>query len=315
MSNVVTLAAAAVAIATVGGATAGAAPAGAQSGGTIPVVIGSFTAERQCTLYAVTSGSEAAYSKRSGAGYAGWGGVGYAGSSTFAYARAWRTELVRDCVSNFTALRQSMEAAIAASGKFRVVRAGTPGAYALSGKLSGVGTSTTDVSSGDMSRESADAKISVQFTLKDPRGRIVHGNLITKSIETDNTSGGASTVAATSESGRTVYTQLQREVAFAVARSAAFKLVPLRVTEVNERRVRLNYGTPFLTRGATVFLEGEGGESIKGSVNMTGDGYAWVETRGTGDIGAVAVGSIANFAEADDPAANAPMYDRVELPF
>lgn len=292
----------------------GAPDASAQSG-LIPVVIGSFTTEKKCTLYAVTSGSEAAYGRSSSAGYAGWGGAGYASSAAFAYARAWRTELVRDCVSNFSALRQSMEAAIASSGKFRVVRAGTPGAYTLTGAMSEVGASGSSVSTPDMDQKRIDAKISVQFSLKDARGRAIHGNMITKTIEIGSTTAGETTTAVTADTGRTIYTQLQREVAFAVARSAAFKLVPLRVEEVTDRRVKLNYGTPLLTRGAVVLLEGPGGEEIKCTIGLAGNGYAWAETRGTGDIGGVEPGSVAVYAEADSPEANSPTFDRVDLPF
>ncbi len=283
--------------------------------GLIPVVIGSFTTERQCTLYAVTSGSERMSAHSGSAGYAGWGGAGYASSMAFSYARAWRTELVRDCVSNFTALRQSMEAAIASSGKFRVVRAGTPGAYTLTGAMSEVGAGGSGVSTADLDQRRIDARISVQFSLKDSRGRAIHGNMITKSIEIASVTEGASSSAVTSETGRTIYTRLQREVAFAVARSAAFKLVPLRVDEVTERRVRLNYGTPLIARGAVVLLEGPGGESIKCTVNLAGDGYAWAETRGTGDIGGVEPGSTAIYAEADSDEANSPTFERVDLPF
>lgn len=290
-------------------------PGASAQSGLIPVVIGSFTTERQCTLYAVTSGSESMSSRRSGAGYVGWGGAGYAGSASFAYARAWRTELVRDCVSNFSGLRQSMEAAIASSGKFRVVRAGTPGAYTLTGAMSEVGGSGSSVSTPDMDQKRIDAKISVQFSLKDSRGRAIHGNMITKTIEIGSATGGESTTAVTAETGRTIYTQLQREVAFAVARSAAFKLVPLRVDEVTDRRVKLNYGTPLLARGAVILLEGPGGEEIKCTVGLTGSGYAWAETRGTGDIGAVEPGSVATYAEADSDEANTPTFDRVDLPF
>lgn len=291
------------------------APSANAQGALIPVVIGSFTTERQCTLYAVTSGSEAAYGRSSSAGYAGWGGAGYASSAAFAYARAWRTELVRDCVSNFTALRQSMEAAIASSGKFRVVRAGTPGAYTLTGAMSEVGASGSSVSTPDMDQKRIDAKISVQFSLKDARGRAIHGNLITKRVEIGNATAGETTNSVSAETGRTIYTQLQREVAFAVARSVAFKLVPLRVDEVTERRVRLNYGTPLLTRGAVVLLEGPEGESIKCTIGLAGDGYAWAETRGTGDIGGVRPGSPVVYAEADSDEANSPTFERVDLPF
>ena len=87
------------------------------------------------------------------------------------------------------------------------------------------------------------------------------------------------------------------------------------VDEVTDRRVKLNYGTPLLTRGAVVLLEGPGGEEIKCTIGLAGNGYAWAETRGTGDIGGVEPGSVAVYAEADSPEANSPTFERVDLPF
>lgn len=279
------------------------------------IAIGAFRSEKQCTLYAVTSGSMSASAHDSAAGYIGPFGAAGARESSASFAKKWRTELVRDCVNNFSALRQSIEAAVAASGHAVVVPAGTRGAYTITGQISEAGVAATSIQGGGVDNRSADAVLNVQFSLRDARGRVVHGALITKRLNIASSSTTGLVDASSAQAGRSVYTQLQREAALAVARSAAFKLDPLRVTSVAERRVRLNYGSPFLALGATVYLQGGGGEQIKGEVVSAFPDSAWVETRGTGDISRVAPGSLASFVEADDPAANGRVYESVDLPF
>lgn len=285
----------------------------AQSG-PLRVSIGSFRSQKQCTLYAVTSGSEQMRARTSAAGAATPFGIAAAGSSDISYKRQWRTQLVRDCVSNFQGLRQSMEAAIAASGHIVVVPAGTRGAYVLSGDIFEPGTTSAQAETSDVVNDSEDAALSLQFSLRDPRGQVVHGSLITKRINLSNTSSTGLVDTSTSTSGNAIYTQLQREASLAIARSVAFKLDPLRVTEVTDRRAKLNYGSPYIALGATVFLQGQAGEQIKGNIVSSFNGFAWVETYGSGNIANVPLGSQASFAEADDPAANGRTYDRVDLP-
>lgn len=281
---------------------------------TLRVAIGSFTSERQCTTYAVTSGSERFSGGAATAASVGpWSGVA-ASEASLSYQRRWHTELLRDCVNNFVAVRRSLEAAIASSGHVVVVPIGTRGAYTLTGRVSEAGLMSSSLQAGGATVDSTDVALNVQFSLRDGRGQNIAGSLITKRLNIgSNTSNGLVDYQSSTE-GRSIYTQLQREVALAVGRAVVFRLEPLRVVEVAPQRVRLNYGAPLLNAGATVFLMGAGGEPIKGLVANAFNGAAWVETRGNGDVGQVAVGSVASFVEQDDPNANTPVFERVELP-
>jgi hypothetical protein len=279
------------------------------------VSIGSFTSQQRCTLYAVTSGSEAMVADSRGAVAADGYGYAAASRSTLAWARAWRTELVRDCVNNFQGLRNSLTAALAASGRITVVPAGTRGALVLTGRVSDVGVASNQVSERGNEESIGDATLTVDLSLAGPRGGVRFGNSIVKTLTFDEQYQSGDYSSSRTQSDSVTYSRLQRELAFAVSRAVAFHLSPIRVVGNSGRRLRVNYGTPLLTVGGTVTIDG-GLETgiIRGTVVAASTGFADVEAAGGRDLAGVRLGSIATFAEPEDPASNTPAFPNVELP-
>lgn len=292
----------------------GAVPAAAQDA-PVRVSVGSFTSQQRCTLYAVTSGSESMSASAGSAVAADGYGVAAASRASFAWARAWRTQLVRDCVSNFQELRGSVTAALAASGRIVVVPPGTRGALVLSGRVSDVGVASSQLSERGNDESIGEATLTVELSLATPRGAVRFGNSIVKTLTFDEHYQSGEYRESRTQSDSATYGRLQRELAFAVSRAVAFHLSPIRVVENNGRRLRVNYGTPLLTVGGSVSVDGglDAG-IIRGTVIAAGTGFADVEATGGRDLSRVPLGSIATFAEPEDPAANIPAFPNVELP-
>ena len=225
---------------------------------------------------------------------------------------------MRDCVDHFASLRTSLQAALAASGTLAVVPGATGGAYVVSGRLSDAAGTATTVSSGApgsaMGLSSAATQVSMDVTVRDGSGRIVHGALITKRLET---SGGMTTPGLTSANARSAeatYAELQQQVALAVARNVAFAIEPLRVTAVTGSGIQLNYGAPLLQLGSLVQVTAADGTIVRYNVTGAGQGSAQATYQGGGPAAAVTPGNRAIALEADDPAANARRFERVDLP-
>ena len=79
--------------------------------------------------------------------------------------RAGSPGLLRDCVDNFAAIRTSLEAALAASGKFAI----TPGraAYTVGGRISDVGTSGQSAAGTDFGVGSDQLFVNMDVTVKE----------------------------------------------------------------------------------------------------------------------------------------------------
>lgn len=285
--------------------------AGAQE--RVPAIsVGAFTSARTCKTYELMWGREAFAAASSSAAAIGYGGAAYASSAAVAFTRSWGTQLVRDCVNNFSRLRESMRAALAASGKFAVAGSG---GMVLTGRVSAGDVDRVRIERADMSDGRDDVVVTVEFSLKDRGGRTVFGNILTKrvTLAASLSTEFGSFEQSSGEGG--AYTQLQREVAMAVARAVSFHFVPLRVVDATDRRVRLNYGAPFLALGSTIIVPAEGGmRTIKCEVVSTANGSALAEVDGSGRLDDVAIGALAQFVEADDAMANSRRYDRVDLP-
>lgn len=284
------------------GAAANASSASAQ--GERPAMsIGRIATAKSCTLY------------QESAGRAGVAVTPYA-AAAFA---SWRTWWVKDCVDNFASMRASLEAALAASGG---VRLGPAGGYVVSAVLSdtsggpgSAGPNAPDMGPGGFSIASTGMRINADVTVRDRAGHIVFGTLLTKTIEigSDIKVGGFET--RSNESGQALYGRLQHEVALAVARAVAFHFTPLRVIDGDGRQIRLNYGAPLLTLGTIVQATSpDGATTIRYNVVSAADGVATARVDGGGDASRIVPGSRAIVIEADDPAANARRYDKVELP-
>lgn len=291
-----------------------AAPAAAQDARLL-VSIGSFTSQQRCTLYAVTSGSEAMVADRSGAVAADAYGYAAASRTTVAWARAWRTDLVRDCVNNFQGLRNSLTATLAASGRVTVVPPGTRGALVLSGRVSDVGVASNQVSERGNNESIGDATLTVELSLASSGGAVRFGNSIVKTLTFDERYQSGDYNSSRTQSDSVTYSRLQRELALAVSRAVAFHLSPIRVVGNSGRRLRVNYGTPLLTIGSTVNVDG-GLETgiIRGTVVAAGAGFAEVEAAAGRDLRNVRLGSTATFAEPEAPESRTPAFPNVELP-
>lgn len=292
----------------------GAAPAAAQDG-PLRVSIGSFTSQQRCTLYAVTSGSESMVADARAGVAANRYGYAAAASATVAWARAWRTELVRDCVTNFQGLRNSITAALAASGRIVVVPPGTRGALVLSGRVSDVGVTGSQTSERGNAESVGEATLTVELSLAGRGGAVRFGGSIVKTLTFDERYEADDYSSRRTQNDSVTYSRLQRELSFAVSRAVTFHLSPIRVTANNGRRLRVNYGTPLLTIGASVTLDGGLDTGIvRGTVVAAGTGFAEVEAAGGRDLSDIRIGSLATFAEPEDPGANTPTFPNVELP-
>ncbi|HEV2816838.1 MAG TPA: hypothetical protein VGW40_06410 [Allosphingosinicella sp.] len=281
----------------------------------VRVAIGDFTSQQSCTLYAVTSGSEALVYDRRGAVAADAYGYAAASRATLAWARQWRTELVRDCVSHFPALRNSIVAALAASGRVTVVPPGTRGALVLNGRVSDVGVTSNSVSAASFDRAADTATLTVEFSLAGRGGTSFGGSAIKNVTFGERLDAGGVSYRQGQSDGAT-YARLQRELSLAVSRAIAFHFSPLRVVANAGQRLRVNYGAPLLPLGAAVTVDaGPAMGMIRTNVVAAGAGFADVESEGGIDLSAVPPGSLATFAEPEDPAANARRLPRTELPF
>lgn len=259
---------------------------------------------RSCTLYQMSAGRHREASAVDAYGAA-------AASET-----SWMTYLVRDCVDNFASLRTSLQAALAASGKLAVVPGG--GSYVVSGRISdvsggGPAAPAQRAPGGSFAISSSGMLVNMDVTVRDAAGRIVFGGLLTKRLETGFSMATRGLSSSSSESGDAVYTELQHEVALAVARLVAFRIEPLRVTGGGARRIQLNYGAPLLALGTMVQVTAPDGSIVRYTVSGAGQGSAQADYYG-GDADRVVPGSPAIVIESDDPAADARRFDRVDLP-
>lgn len=234
----------------------------------------------------------------------------------YASKTSWRSWLVKDCVTQFDTMRHSLEAALAATGKFVV----GPGGYRVNvtiNDVSGGGPAPDVPAVGDRGYAFSKAGIMTSYsvTVTDRAGHVIYGGLGTKTVETGSKINADGTYSWTNMGGDAIYGVLQTELALAIARSVAFKIVPLTVTEVDGGRIGLNYGAPLLKLGSSISVNGSNGlRTVRFLVVSAQNGTAIAEVDGDVDTSAIRPGAEATFAEDDDPAANGRRYDRVRLP-
>lgn len=285
-------------------AAAAAGPAPAQAQEDRPTIsIGRISSAKSCTYFQESAG-------RAGVVVTPYAAAGFA---------SWRTWWVKDCVDNFATMRASLEAALAASGG---VDLGPRGGYVVSATLSevsggpgGAAPNAPDMGEGGFSYATSGMRINANVSVRDRAGRVVFGSLLTKTIETGFDAKVGRFQASANESGQALYGRLQNEVALALARSVAFHFTPLKVVGGDGRQIRLNYGTPLLALGTIVEATSpDGGTFVRYNVVSAADGSALARVEGGGDSSRIVPGSRARIIEPDDPAANARLYDKVELP-
>ncbi|HYF23034.1 MAG TPA: hypothetical protein VD929_06515 [Caulobacteraceae bacterium] len=278
-------------------------PATAQPATPIAISVGRIDSEKRCTLYQESAGDAALFATQ---------------ESVAAFA-SWRTWWVRDCIDNFASLRTSIEAALASTGKFVVKPSG--GTYVVSGRISDLSGENAPPARAapagphDYSFERNFMFVNMDVVLRDSGGRTIHGGLLTKQMETsyDINAGGRRAYGSTS--GQALFTQMQHQVALAVARQVAFRLVPMKVTSSNGSSIRLNYGSPLLTMGTMIEATSpDGGTVVRYAVTSSNASTATAELDGDGDPARIVPGSTAVVIEPEDPAANGRRMKRVNLP-
>lgn len=315
-------------------------PSRAQEDEGAAIAVGAFTSERTCTTYVLSWGRETASGASASSGYAsssaaaassaasGAGGSsaaaaaassaasGYSTSSRYSWEREWGQELVRDCQANFRGMREALEAALTASGKFTVARTSPgPGTLILTGRVSDMGFASAGFDAGSVASRTDRVLASVNYSLADRGGDTVFGNMLTETLPVGGATNTPGMVSASVQSGRTLYTQLQREVAMGIARDVAFKMFPPRISAVTAGRIALNYNSQFIPLGTVVYVTAPNGVSTIKCVVAPGAGnYATAVPDGPGDLAQAVVGSIVTVVDADDPAAQGRRTQRVDLP-
>ncbi|MBU6269199.1 MAG: hypothetical protein KGN34_16750 [Sphingomonadales bacterium] len=283
------------------------------------ISVGVFTAEKTCTTYELEWGREFAASasasasagEASGNFLGGSASYGSASRSASIYAREWGTELRRECVRNFPAVRSTLASALASAGPV----ASPDGPLTLTGRLTGVGYESQTVDTAGSAIADQFMVVGIEFALRNRAGRIVYGGALTKRLNIDAGSETADVSFSRSQSGRTTFAQLQQQVAYAVARNVLFHLHPLRVVANDGKAIALNYGTPLVPLGSAVLVPSA--TSLRGrrlTVVSARNDQAVAESDAHAALQDVPVGAVVTFAEADDPAANSRVFQRVELP-
>lgn len=233
-----------------------------------------------------------------------------------AFAGSWRSWIVKDCEQQFQTMRQSVESALASSGKFAVGARGQAVEVTLSGVSEGGDADPVRPVGQGRSYGVSQAWMAVaaDVTIRDERGQVVFGGPLLKKVRTGMALSADGTYAASSNHGEAAYGQLQQEVALAIARMVAFRADPLRVTAVEGFDIELNYGAPLLAMGTIVEVRTTGLRSLRYRVVSAGSGRAVAEMDGDNDPALVKAGAEAMVIEADDPAANGRRYRRARLP-
>lgn len=276
-------------------------PASAQQGATI--TIGRIESTKACKIY------------QESAGRSGLVATPY---MIGAYS-SWRTWLVKDCVDNFAGMRSALQAALGAAAG--VALRGRSGRFTVEGRLSDVSggpgegaPSARPPGEGGYSVATTGMRIVADIVVRDGTGRIVFGVPLVKTIEIGSDIRVEGFRASSSEAGEALYGRLQQEVALAVARSVAFHLTPLRIETVDGPTVQLNYGAPLLKLGTTVQAIAPGGKVLRFNVVASDERGAVARLDNGGDLSTLTPGTPASVIEADDPAANARRFEKVDLP-
>jgi hypothetical protein len=239
----------------------------------------------------------------------------YATPWLYASATSLRSWIVKDCQSDFTTLRSSLEAALASSPYLTVSDGGYVVDVTLTQVSDGGPAPAVNPGSEGYAFSSAWMTVSMSVTLRDASGNGIYGGNLTKKVETGYRLQVDGQLAAGSKSAETAYGMLQNEVAQAAARIVSFEIEPLRVVTVDGTLVELNYGGPLLTIGSVIQIDKAFGISkMKYRVVSTSNRSAVADMDGDYQLNDIRPGANATFVDDDDPAANARRYQRVRLP-
>lgn len=281
--------------------------------------VGKWTTEESCRFYvtewerevAVASGSSqsagAAVLTRDGAAAARRS----SSQSSAAYLREWGQELNEVCTQNFPRIRSTLASAMASNGAFNP----GDGMFTVEGSLTDIGYESTAYDSASSAEASDNILVTVSYQVRNAKGNIIYGGELTKSFNVASLIETAGSTFQSSQSGRTVFSQLQSEVGFAVARQVLFHFEPLRVVANDGRAVAFNYGPPLIPMGAAIMVSGERSLQPKRLI-VTGalPGRAVAQSPALASLADVTIGSAAFFAEEEDPYADQSVVPSVRLP-
>ncbi|WDA41738.1 hypothetical protein [Erythrobacter sp. BLCC-B19] len=231
--------------------------------------------------------------------------------SSSAYLREWGTILNEICTQNFPRIRTTMASALASNGS---VNPGD-GTYSVDGFLTDFGYENNSYDSDSTSEANDNILVSVSYQVRDAKGNIVYGGALTKSFNVSTMMQTGNATFQKSQSGRTVFSQLQEELGYAVARQILFHFEPLRVVANDGRAVAFNYGPPLIPMGAAIMVSGER-SLMPTRLVVTGalPGRAVAQSPVMASVADVTIGSAAFFAEEEDPYADQSSIPSVELP-
>lgn len=277
--------------------------------------LGRITTQQSCKIYQESAGTSAVYASHDSAAAVDAYGAAAASRDRYAAVSSWRTWLVKDCINNFASIRTSLQAALAASGKLAVT--GQGGKYVLSGAVSQVGGDETpanqSMSTNSFSVSSDSIFVTMDVTLRDGSGKIVYGGSLTKHLEVGSDIHTSGMATSSSQSGEALYAQLQSQLALAIARLAAFHIVPLQVVAKESDQIRVNYGAPLVPLGMVLRATSpDGFATVRYDVVSADAGGATAQKQGDGDDSRIVVGSAVTAVEPGDPEGR--VYQRVDLP-
>ncbi len=222
----------------------------------------------------------------------------------------WRTWWVKDCMDNFPTFQTTLEAALASSGHIRVGR----GQYKVNVSLSSIGSAEAGTTTTYSDDQSSGIFATYDTTIQDSSGAIIYGGSSKSKIDTFESFATEDTASFSSMSGEATYNVLQQQLAYAIARSIAFKVSPIRVTAVDEDRVRLNYGKNFLPIGSSLEIHGGGLYGVRYRVVSAIGDSAIAEVDGDLDTSEITTDSVVTFYEKGEDGENGRRYRKRRLP-
>lgn len=293
---------------------AAAAPANAGS-----LSVGKWTTEESCQFYvtqwereiAVASGSSQSASGAVITPYGAAAARRSSNQSSAAYMREWGTELNEICTQNFPRIRSTLASAMASNGSFNP----GDGVFTVEGFLTDIGYESNAYDSASTAEANDNILVSVTYQVRNAKGNVVYGGALTKSFNVATLVETAGSSFQSTQSGRTVFSQLQAEVGYAVARQILFHFEPLRVVANDGRAVAFNYGPPLIPMGASIMVSSERSLQPKRLI-VTGalPGRAVAQSRTIENLIDVTIGSPAFFAEEEDPYASSEYTQGARLP-
>lgn len=275
------------------------------------IAVGTITAAELCKVYMGVDAHSSGFVAGSSAGYAGAFGAGGSSSMAAGWESSIRTYFVKDCVNQFAGVKTAMQAALASSGSVVV----GPGGLVLSGRIENVtpvGSAYRETSNtgGSYGASSGGLAVTMSFTVSDRGGRIIYGDIVRSTLETDFSSDTRGTAFASGMGEDGQYGQLQRIMAIDTARKVAFHFRPLRLVSAVGKSITINYGAPLVEQGMILnVMSSATGANAKFRISSASDGSATAQSLSGREVPGIDPTSRVSVADPGEP-----VMDRVELP-